>query len=99
MPAMPDLFAAAKITIHAIFKSTGNRKQASGVFWVLLRSPVACLAQGCGSVASRKSGFRLSKVSSHRVDHFISRQHLLRIRLSFRIKHMVPDMTLQEFSH
>jgi hypothetical protein len=42
---------------------------------------------------------RLSKVSFHHVDHFISRQGLLRIRFSLGVQHVMPDMAFEQFGH
>jgi hypothetical protein len=50
-----------------------------------------------GAIAS--GWIQLSKVRLHHVDHLVGRVCLLRIRSPLWVKHMVPDVALQELSH
>jgi len=51
------------------------------------------------SVDSSARRPELSEVGFHHVDHLIGGVRLLRIRFSLWVKHMVPDVTFQQFSH
>jgi hypothetical protein len=42
---------------------------------------------------------QLSKVGLHHIDHLIGRVRLLRIRSPLWVKHVMPDVAFQEFSH